>query len=87
MKHVSPKHKKLITIVLIVVVALIAAVSIKLYLADADAPEGMRQVRSYRDTSNDEVVCLGLSPSCGVCSGKVINQKCYVKKGTYEYYE
>lgn len=80
------KYKKLAVIIGVGVVVLIAAVY-ALYFIDRDAPEGMRMVKSYRDTSNDEVTCMALSPGCGICPGEIINKKCYVKKGSYEQYE
>ena len=80
------KYKKPAVIIGVVIAVLVAAVYV-LYFIDWDAPDGMRMVKSYRDTSNDEVVCLALSPGCGICPGEVINKKCYVKKGSYEQYE
>lgn len=77
-------HRKLVVIAGVMLAFLAVAVVSWLYLVDHDAPAGMRQVKSYRDTTGDEVTCKAISPECGVCLGDVINQKCYVKKGMYE---
>lgn len=43
-----------------------------------------RQVKTYDSFS----ACLAINdPACGYCPGKVVSDKCYVRKGTSKQYE
>ncbi len=50
----------------------------------ARAPEGMRQVEGF-DANG---ICLAINnPECGYCPNKLIDGKCFVKKGELEQYQ
>lgn len=69
----------LVVIVLIAVTVLIVINQIR-----SGVPFGMREVKSF----NAYGVCASTTdPACGNCPDSVINDKCYVKYGSFDQYK
>jgi hypothetical protein len=77
------KTKRNVFIVLTTLVIVVLAVLGYMFLQQGVVPEGMREVKSYEK----DALCIANGPQCGICPEKVIGDKCYVQKGTYEYFE
>lgn len=73
------KRNLMIVILLLILSSIILLITIR----RDTAPPGMREISSY----NVEGICAAIMPECGLCPGERIEDKCYVKKGSYEQYE
>ena len=75
--------RKVIT-VSVVILLFIAGI-----LALYNFPEfrGLREIKSYAHPIPGRGQCLALSPSCGVCPGEIVNDRCYVMVGTHTRFE
>ena len=77
------KHKSFYLIVIPAVLIVLAIAIAFMNRGGTSAPAGMREIKSY----NPHGLCHALMPECGICPGKVTDEKCYVAKGTYKQYE
>lgn len=71
------KHARKIIPISLLALTLIIGVTIFWSLTRSD----MREIKSFKYG-----ICQAAMPECGVCPGEVVNDKCYVKHGTYEQY-
>lgn len=76
------KHLK---ISLIIIVICIFAATIAWVKFINNIPDDYVQVKSYIPYKAGVIMCTAHMPECGICDGKIIDEKCYVPKGsTYD---
>lgn len=66
---------------LLILLLILAVVGVYWFKFGSDgAPAGYKLEKSYNKIMPGRLTCASLSPECGYCPGKVINDKCYVLK-------
>jgi hypothetical protein len=74
------KRPQIITFTVLVLTILVLGTA---FFIRSQDNTGLRQIKSY----NTNGVCQSVNdPACGNCPGKITDDKCYVKKGTFDQY-
>jgi hypothetical protein len=74
--------KKPYVIFVLVVIAFGAVGYFLMKNSSSTIPDGYVLVESYVHYEEGDLACAANRPSCGVCNGEVIDNKCYVPKGS-----
>lgn len=65
---------------LVLISIMVVLITLLLIYTKSQSITGLTRVDSYRHYDEGEVVCDAMTPSCGLCIGKVIDRECYVDK-------